>query len=68
MNKIVDKAPLKTGTAWSHLRTLKRASEIVRSWPEWKRTGVVFRDRSTSGQVSKADTSERDRKPQRRSA
>jgi len=37
MNKILDKTPLKSRTAWSHLRTLKQASEVVSSWPEWKR-------------------------------
>ncbi len=47
MTKVVDKTPLQSRTALNHLRTVKRAVEVVGSWPEWKRDTVLFRDKST---------------------
>lgn len=52
MSEEVARTPLKNRTAWSHLKTLRRATEIVRSWPEWKRDRVVFRQRPATDEVS----------------
>jgi hypothetical protein len=35
--------PLKSKTAWSHLKTVKCATEIVNSWPDWKRDIIISR-------------------------
>jgi hypothetical protein len=48
MDKTSGKIPLQTETAWSHLRTLEHAKEVVNSWPDWMRNTVVFRDNSSS--------------------
>jgi len=68
MNKILDKTPLKSRTAWSHLRTLKQASEVVSSWPEWKRTAVVFRNKFSSKETPETGASEIEQEPRKRSA
>ena len=54
MSNLTDKTPLKNRTAWDHLQTIQRAKEIVKSWPEWKRDRIVFRDKSTSTSSSEA--------------
>ena len=36
------RTPLKTSTAWAHIKAIDQAIEIVNSWPEWKREPVVF--------------------------
>ena len=41
--QVLDKMPLKSKTAWSHLKTVKCASQIVNSWPDWKRDIVISR-------------------------
>ena len=48
MNKQMDKIPLKSKTAWNHLRTLKKATETVSTWPKWKQDAVVYREKSRS--------------------
>jgi hypothetical protein len=68
MNKVVDKTPLKNRTAWNHLQTVKRAVEIVNSWPEWKRDTVLFRDKSNSATTSGRTDCLHDIAPRRRSA
>jgi hypothetical protein len=65
MNKVTDKIPLKNKTALNHLRTLKRATEIVGSWPKWKQDSLVYRERP--GRESPAKRKENE-EPQRRSA
>ena len=48
MNSPHNKTPLKNKTAWNHLRTIRRAKEIVNSWPNWKKERVVFREKSAA--------------------
>ena len=61
MNQIIDKVPLKNRTAWNHLRTLQRARDAVKDWPEWKKTALVFRERSRmqeATETARTDSSE----------
>ena len=58
MNKIIKEIPLKNRTAWSHLRTLQRARDIVKEWPDWKKAALVFRERRDSDQNTEASTPE----------
>jgi len=39
----MDKIPLKDHSSLSQMRTVQRASERVSSWPEWKRSTILYR-------------------------
>ncbi len=58
MSKIINEIPLKSRTAWSHLRTLQRARDIVKEWPDWKKEALVFRGRHVSDQNTEASNAE----------
>jgi len=68
MSRTLDKTPLKSKTASSHLRTVKRATEVVNSWPAWKRSTVVFRENSGSQKDSKTHVSGTEEKLKKRTA
>ena len=44
----MDKIPLKDHSSLSQMRTVQRASERVSSWPEWKRSTILYRDAGSS--------------------
>lgn len=48
MDKSLDKAPLKSKTAWDHIEAIDRATKIVNSWPDWKRDVTLFQSASDS--------------------
>jgi hypothetical protein len=68
MTHPLEKTPLKNRTALSHLQTIKRAKEIVNSWPEWKRERIVFRDKSARGKTGSQEIPVDELPPQKRTA
>ena len=36
------KVPLQDSSAWSHMKTVSEASNVVSKWPQWKRERQLF--------------------------
>jgi hypothetical protein len=53
---------LKVSSSWSQLKAVERASERVRSWPEWKRTAVSYRMQNTTVQSAERKGGSREEK------
>lgn len=42
---------LKEHSSWSQLKAVERAHERVKSWPEWKRAAVNYREQPSKDNV-----------------